>query len=215
MSTRTRIKVCGLVSVPAVDYAVDVGVDYVGLVFFPKSPRNVSIGIAAALSEHVPASVHTVALMVDPDDDLLARVIQNVQIDMIQLHGSETPDRVAEVRRRTLRPVMKAVGVAEPDDLQRVAAYANAADQVLIDAKPPRDADLPGGNGEAFDWTILQDVEWTLPWMLAGGLNARNVGDALRISGAPSVDVSTGVEIMPGEKDGKLIREFVDAVRAA
>lgn len=209
MPQNTRVKICGLRRAAHVAAAVEAGAGYLGFVFFPKSPRNVSVEEAAALAAEVPPGVAKVALVVNPEDALLDRIIAHVPIDMIQLHGSETPERVAEVKARTGLPVMKAVGLAGPEDLPNLATYARVADQILVDAKPPKGADLPGGNGLAFDWRLLQGRRWAVPWMLAGGLTPENVALAIQMTGAPQVDVSSGVESAPGEKDAGKIAAFI------
>lgn len=209
-----RVKICGLRTPADVAAVADAGAVYMGLVFFPKSPRNVTIDEARELALAAPVGLAKVALMVDPDDALLDAVTQAVPLDMIQLHGAETPDRVVEVRARTGLPVMKVVGLRDAADLPALDAYAEVADQLLVDAKPAEGADLPGGNGVGFDWRLIAGREWTVPWMLAGGLNAANVGEAIRLTGAKQVDLSSGVESAPGVKDAALIAEFMAATRA-
>lgn len=211
MSSRTRVKICGLSTPESVAAAVEGGAAYVGFVFFGKSPRNVGIQQARDLAVDVPPGVAKVALVVDADDAFLDDISARVPLDMFQLHGSETPERVAEVRARTGLPVMKAIGIADADDLAKIDLYAGVADQLLIDAKPPRNADVPGGNGLSFDWRLIANRRWTLPWMLAGGLTPGNVGEALALTGARQVDVSSGVESAPGVKDAGLIRAFIEA----
>ena len=206
-----RVKICGLRTPEAVDAAVSAGAAYVGFVFFAKSPRNVSVAEARALALRVPPGVAKVALTVDADDATLDAITGAVPLDMLQLHGRETPERVAEVRARYGLPVMKAVGVATEADVEAVGRYAQVADQILIDAKPMPDADLPGGNGVAFDWKLIAGKDWEKPWMLAGGLTAENVAEAVRLTGARQVDVSSGVESAPGVKDAGLIRAFIKA----
>ena len=206
-----RVKICGLRTPEAVDAAVSAGAAYVGFVFFAKSPRNVSVAEARALALRVPPGVAKVALTVDADDATLDAITGAVPLDMLQLHGCETPERVAEVRARYGLPVMKAVGVATEADVEAVGRYAQVADQILIDAKPMPDADLPGGNGVAFDWKLIAGKDWEKPWMLAGGLTAENVAEAVRLTGARQVDVSSGVESAPGVKDAGLIRAFIKA----
>ncbi|MEC7764550.1 MAG: phosphoribosylanthranilate isomerase [Pseudomonadota bacterium] len=207
-----RVKICGLTSAGAVAAAADAGARYVGFVFFPKSPRNISVDLAAVLAADVPPGVAKVALVVNADDALLDEITGRVPLDMLQLHGSETPERVAEVRARYGLPVMKAVGIADAADLAKIDDYVDVADQILVDAKPPKDADLPGGNGLSFDWRLLQGRHWTVPWMLAGGLTPKNVALAVKFTGARQVDVSSGVESAPGVKDEALIREFLGAL---
>jgi phosphoribosylanthranilate isomerase len=206
-----RVKICGLRSPDAVAAAVGAGAAYLGFVFFPRSPRHVTLAEAAALAVEVPPGVAKVALVVDADDAALEALTAAVPVDMIQLHGSESPERVALVRARFGLPVMKAVGIAGAEDLGKIDVYAKVADQLLIDAKPPKGADLPGGNGLAFDWTLLAGRRWPCPWMLAGGLTPGNVAEAVRRTGARQVDVSSGVESAPGVKDAGLIRAFVEA----
>lgn len=193
-----------------VQAAADAGATYMGFVFFPKSPRHISADLARELTLAAPAGPVKVALAVNPDDTLLD-VITNLPIDMIQLHGRETPERVIEVKARTGLPVMKAVGVAEASDLNAVGIYEQVADQILVDAKPPKGAVLPGGNGLSFDWRLLQGREWAKPWMLAGGLSPENAAEAAALTGANQLDVSSGVETAPGVKDAALIRAFVRA----
>jgi phosphoribosylanthranilate isomerase len=215
MSHDIRVKICGLRTYADVAAAASAGASYVGFVFYPKSPRNVSFQEAAALAVDVPMGVAKVALVVNADDAFLDGLTAAVPLDMLQLHGSETPTRVAEVKARYGLPVMKAVGIADASDLAQIDAYAAVADQLLIDAKPPKNADLPGGNGLAFDWTLLAGRKyWTVPWMLAGGLTADNVAEAVRRTGATQVDVSSGVEGLVGVKDAGLISAFLAAAQA-
>ncbi len=213
MTTSARVKICGLRDVAAMQAAVDAGASYVGLVFFPKSPRNVSIAQAALVAKAVPIGVAKVALVVDADDALLDAITAAVPLDILQLHGHETPARVAAIRARYGLPVMKAVGVADESDLAALDAYAQVADQILVDAKPPKSADLPGGNGLAFDWRLIAGRRWPVPWMLAGGLTPENVVEAIALTGATQVDVSSGVEASPGVKDAALMSAFCEAVR--
>ncbi|AGI73032.1 N-[5'-phosphoribosyl]anthranilate isomerase TrpF [Octadecabacter arcticus 238] len=215
MSHDIRVKICGLRTGADVAAAASAGSSYVGFVFYPKSPRNVSFQEAAALAVDVPMGVAKVALVVNANDAFLDDLTAAVPLDMLQLHGSETPTRVAEVKARYGLPVMKAVGIADASDLAQIDAYAAVADQLLIDAKPPKNADLPGGNGLAFDWTLLAGRKyWTVPWMLAGGLTADNVAEAVRLTGATQVDVSSGVEGSVGVKDAGLISAFLAAAQA-
>lgn len=210
--TDIRVKICGLTSAEGVAAAADAGARYVGFVFFPKSPRNISVDLAAELAAEVPPGIAKVALVVNADNALLDEITSRVPLDMLQLHGSETPERVAEVRARYGLPVMKAVGIADAADLARIDDYIGVADQILVDAKPPKEAELPGGNGLAFDWRLLQGRHWTVPWMLAGGLTPKNVALAAKLTGARQVDVSSGVESAPGVKDEGLVRDFLGAV---
>ena len=211
----TRIKICGLRTPQDVAAAVACGADDIGLVFFEKSPRHLTLDDAAALALTVPLGVRKVALTVDASDDDLDALLARVPVDLLQLHGHETPDRVADIRKRTGVPVMKAIGIADAADLDQLDAYMAVCEEVLVDAKPPRTGDLPGGNGLSFDWRLLEGRRWSVPWMLAGGLRPSNVAEAIRLTGAPQVDVSSGVERNPGEKDPDLIRDFCAAVRTA
>jgi phosphoribosylanthranilate isomerase len=215
MPADIRVKICGLRDRAMIDVAAAAGAAYVGFVFFPKSPRCVTLPEAAELAVHVPVGVAKVALVVDPDDALLDQITAAVPLDMIQLHGHESPARVAAVKARYGLPVMKVVGVREAADLAELDLQARVADQILVDAKPPKGADLPGGNGLSFDWGLLAGRRWPCPWMLAGGLTAANVGAAIARTGARQVDVSSGVERAPGVKDAGLIRAFVAAARVA
>ncbi|MBP1807330.1 phosphoribosylanthranilate isomerase [Rubellimicrobium aerolatum] len=208
-----RVKLCGATTPAQVEAAAAAGAGYVGLVFVPRSPRALGAEAARALAWAAPVGVAKVGLFVDPTDDDLAAVLDRVPLDMVQLHGSEAPERVAEVRARWGLPVMKAVGIGGPADLERARAYEGVADQLLLDAKAPAGAALPGGNGAAFDWGLLAGRGWALPWMLAGGLTPGNVAEAVRVSGARQVDVSSGVESAPGVKDEALVRAFVAAAR--
>ena len=205
------VKICGLSRPEHVTAAAQAGAKYVGFVFFEKSPRNVSLEDARALALDVPVGVAKVALVVNADDAFLDALTETVPLDMLQLHGSETLERVADVKARYGLPVMKAVGVADASDLPKLDAYARVADQVLVDAKPPKGADLPGGNGLAFDWTLIAGRRWPVPWMLAGGLTAENAAEAVRLTGANQLDISSGVESAPGVKDSDLIRAFIAA----
>lgn len=205
------VKICGLSQPGHVTAAVQAGARYLGLVFFPKSPRAVTPAEAAALTAEVPVGVARVGLFVDPDDALIEATLAAAPLDIIQLHGHETPDRVAALRALTGLPVMKAVGIASADDLPQLTDYGLVADMLLVDAKPAPDAALPGGNGLSFDWRLLQGRRWLRPWMLAGGLTPANVAEAVRLTRAPVVDVSSGVESAPGVKDAALIRDFVTA----
>jgi phosphoribosylanthranilate isomerase len=210
----TRVKICGLRRPEDVEAAAKAGAVYGGFVFFPKSPRNITLEAARELALGAPVGLAKVALVVDAEDGLIDALVDQVPLDMIQLHGKESPERVVEIRARTGLPVMKAVGVAGPEDLAAIATYEQVADQILIDAKPPKDADLPGGNGLAFDWRLLTGRKyWTRPWMLAGGLHAGNVAEAVRLTGARQVDVSSGVEASPGVKDPVKIHDFVAAAK--
>ncbi len=208
-----RVKICGLTDRAMLDVACAAGAGYVGFVFFPKSPRNVTIAQAAELAIEVPLGVAKVALVVDADDALLDQITSAMPLDMLQLHGKETPERVTEIRARYGLPVMKAVGLATPEDVRQIDIYAQVADQILVDAKPAPASDLPGGNGMVWDWALARRKYWTRPWMLAGGLTAENVAQAIDLTGARQVDVSSGVESAPGVKDADKIRAFIQAAR--
>jgi phosphoribosylanthranilate isomerase len=215
MTLDIRVKLCGLTALSDIDVAVAAGAAYVGFVFFPKSPRHLDVARAAAMSAAVPAGLCKVGLIVDADDAMLDMVTSEVPLDMLQLHGSETPDRVRAIKSRYGLPVMKAVGVATSSDLVALDTYCRVADQVLVDAKPPKEAQLPGGNGLSFDWQLIAGRRWPVPWMLAGGLTPDNVAEAVRLTGARQVDVSSGIESAPGVKDPDLMRAFVAAAKVA
>jgi phosphoribosylanthranilate isomerase len=209
-----RVKICGLRTPADVSAVARAGAAYAGFVFFPKSPRNVTLPEARLAAMAAPPGLAKVALTVDADDAALDAIVAAVPLDMLQLQGRESPDRVAEVRARYGLPVMKAIGLADEGDLSAIFAFSSVADQLLIDAKPPGGADLPGGNGLAFDWRLLAGRRWLRPWMLAGGLTAENVAEAVRLTGARQVDVSSGVESGPGVKDPGKIAAFVAAACA-
>lgn len=210
-----RVKVCGLRTLEDVQATALAGAVYMGLVFYPKSPRNVSPDDARDLALAAPLGLAKVALLVDPDDATLDAITGIVPLDFIQLHGSETPARVREVKARMGLPVIKAVGLRDAADLPKLALYEAVADQILVDARPAADADLPGGNGIGFDWRLIAGRRWTGPWMLAGGLTAENVGEAIRLTGAHQVDVSSGVEAAVGVKDAAKIAAFCAAAATA
>lgn len=208
-------KICGLSSEAAVTAAVEGGAAYLGFVFYPPSPRVVSPARAAALCALVSSGVQRVGLFVDAEDDAIRAVLDQAPIDILQFHGHESPDRVADAKLRFHRPVMKAIAVAAPEDVVAAARYEADADLLLFDAKPPRRVDaLPGGNGLAFDWRLIAGRKWRRPWMLSGGLTAELLPEAVRVSGAQAVDVSSGVERRPGDKDPTKIREFLAAARS-
>jgi len=213
MGTDIRVKICGLTEGADIAATIHAGASYIGFNFFPKSPRCLALQDAAFMAASVPVGICKVALAVDADNTFWDHLIDAVPLDMLQLHGSESPERVAEVQDRYRLPVMKAVGVADESDLPTLAEYLRVADQVLVDAKPPVGADLPGGNGLAFDWRLIAGRRWPVPWMLAGGLTADNVGAAIRLTGARQVDVSSGVESAPGVKDAEKIRAFCLAAK--
>lgn len=209
----TKVKICGLTDAASLEAALEAGADMVGLVFFPPSPRNLSIAAGAALAAKARGRAEIVALTVDADDPLIAAIARQVRPDAIQFHGSEHPERLAEVRRRHGVRVTKAIAVAERGDLGRVDLYRNTADRLILDGKPPPDATRPGGNAARFDWELLAGFAPGLPWLLSGGLTVENVAEAIRATGAPAVDVSSGVERAPGVKDPALVRAFIAAVR--
>ena len=208
-----RLKVCGLRTPADMDAAARAGAAYVGLVLYPPSPRALDLDAARDLALAAPPGLARVALLVDPDDALLDAVAARLPVDVVQLHGSESPARVAEARARVGLPVIRAVGLRDAGDLAALDAAEEVADQVLVDAKPPRGAALPGGNGIGFDWSLIAGRRWRRPWLLAGGLNAGNVAEAVRLTGARQVDVSSGVESAPGVKDAGLIEAFAAALR--
>jgi phosphoribosylanthranilate isomerase len=208
-----RVKICGLRSPEDVAAVAAAGAAYAGFVFFPKSPRHLTLEQAREAALAAPPGLAKVALTVDADDDLLDTIVEAVPLDLLQLHGHESPERVAQVRDRYGLPVMKAVGVADEGDLAPLLDYSLVADQILIDAKPPKGSALPGGNGLSFDWRLVAQRRWLRPWMLAGGLTPQNVAEAIRLTNARQVDVSSGVESAPGIKNAGLIRSFVKAAR--
>ena len=210
------VKICGLSTHEALDAALSAGADLVGFVRYPRSPRHVSLDEGQALSARARGRALRVALTVDADDRELEEIVATIDPDILQLHGEETRERVAEVRARFGRPVMKAVGIAGEGDLAQVQTYAAVADRLLLDAKPPRTAEaLPGGNGLAFDWRLVARLDPALPFMLSGGLAPDNVAAAVALTGARALDVSSGVERSPGETDPEKIERFVRAARAA
>jgi phosphoribosylanthranilate isomerase len=208
------VKICGLSTPETIEAAVAGGAAYVGFVFFPKSPRHVTVSRAADLARLVPGRVQRCGLFVDPDEALLDAVLKTVPLDLLQLHGSETPQRCAALRERYRRPVMKAVSIAGAEDVARAESWLGAVDLLLFDAKPPPIPDaLPGGNGIPFDWRLLAGRSWPVPWMLSGGLNADNLREAVRATQAPAVDVSSGIEVGPGVKSVGMIGEFLAAAK--
>lgn len=210
-----KVKICGLTDEEAVDAAIDAGADFVGVVFFDKSPRNVSIERANELLEFVPEEVQRVGLFVDPSNEFLDQVMNNLRLDLFQFHGTETPQRIDDVHMEYGMPVMKALGISSAADLDAAREYADVCDWLLFDAKAPAGSDRPGGNATAFDWSLLAGRKWPCPWMLAGGLHAGNVAEAVRLSGARAVDVSSGVENAPGVKDAEKIAAFIRAAKGA
>jgi phosphoribosylanthranilate isomerase len=209
------IKICGLKTPEALDVALESGADLVGFVFFGPSPRNLDSPTARALGERVKGRAGKVALTVDATDDELSSIVAALKPDMLQLHGTETPDRVVAVRTRFGLPVMKALPISERGDLSPIRLYANVADRLIFDARAPQDATRPGGLGKPFDWKLLKGIDPGIPYMMSGGLDADNVAEAIHITGAPGVDVSSGVERSPGVKDPDKIRAFILAARSA
>jgi phosphoribosylanthranilate isomerase len=209
------VKICGLKSEAALDTALEEGADLVGFVFFPPSPRHIGFEAARSLGARVQGRARKVAVSVDANDDLLKASIAALEPDLLQLHGRETPEQVAMIRSRFALPVMKALPVTDRADLSSVHLYAEVADQIMFDARAPREATRPGGHGLAFDWRLLENLALAVPFMLSGGLHAGNVAEALGITRAGGLDVSSGVERAPGEKDSDKIRAFIRAARAA
>jgi len=211
------VKICGLSTPETLQAAVDAGASHVGFMFFERSPRNVTIAQAASLRALLPASVQAVAVLVNAADALVDDVAGTVRPDMLQLHGGETPERVAEIKKRSGLPIMKVISVADAADVATADIYEKVADLLLFDAKPPKSMAnaLPGGNALSFDWSLMANVSHKLPWMLSGGLTPDNVADAIRQTEATMVDVSSGVEDAPGKKNLALIRAFIDAAKSA
>jgi phosphoribosylanthranilate isomerase len=207
-------KICGLTSAEGVATAARHGARFVGFVFYPPSPRHLTAEQAARLAAPVPAGITKVGLFVDPDDDLLAATLAKVPLDLLQLHGKESPERVVQVKQRFGKAVMKSIAVASESDLATASRYYGSADRLLFDAKPPKDAVAPGGNGLVFDWELLGGRRWPVPWMLSGGLTADNLGEAVRTTHATAVDVSSGVERAPGVKDPDKVMAFLARARA-
>ncbi|MBT8002116.1 MAG: phosphoribosylanthranilate isomerase [Rhodospirillales bacterium] len=205
-------KICGLKTKDVVAAAIEGGARSVGFVFFERSPRNVTLDDVQELTTDVPKGIIKVGLVVDASDDFLADISSRGCLDMIQFHGHESPDRVVEVKERYGLQVMKVIAIAGSEDLTLARDYEGVADRLMFDAKPPKDATRPGGNAVAFDWQLLQGLTWQKPWVLAGGLTPENVAEAVRISGASAVDVSSGVEDAPGVKSIAKIKEFLDVV---
>lgn len=209
------IKICGLKTEEAMAAALDGGASHVGFIFFEKSPRNIEIAEAARLRRAARGRAQAVAVSVDADDAMLERIVEGMRPDLLQLHGKESPERIARLKERFGLPVMKAISVREKGDLDLLPAYRGIADRFLLDAKPPAGAELPGGNGLPFDWSILASLDGKVDYMLSGGLNAANIGQAMATARPRGIDVSSGVERAPGIKDPDLIRAFFSAVRSA
>ncbi len=212
---KTEVKICGLKTAEAVDRAVALGASHTGFIFFPKSPRNIEPDDAGRLAARIRGKAKIVAVTVDADSDLLDEIVSALSPDMLQLHGNESPERVLTVKAVYGLPVMKALSIRDADDLKRIDPYIGIADRFLLDAKPPEGSELPGGNGVSFDWRLLDALDEGVDYMLSGGLNAGNIGEALALTGAKAIDTSSGVESAPGVKDLKRMEEFFDAVLSA
>ncbi|WP_438751149.1 phosphoribosylanthranilate isomerase [Pararhizobium sp. O133] len=212
---KTEVKICGLKTAEAVDKAVALGASHTGFIFFPKSPRNIEPDDAGRLAERIRGRAKIVAVTVDADSDVLDEIVSALSPDMLQLHGNESPERVLTVKAVYGLPVIKALSIRDADDLRRIEPYIGIADRFLFDAKPPKGSELPGGNGVSFDWRLLDTLDDSVDYMLSGGLNADNVGEALALTGAKAVDTSSGVESAPGVKDLKRMEEFFDAIARA
>ena len=206
-----RVKICGLTTLDTLSGAINAGAAYVGFVFYEKSPRHLSIEKASKMAKAVPEGICKTALVVDPTDNDLDLLLDKIPVDMIQLHGHESAERVSEVKDKFGLPVMKAVGISDESDLIRLNEYSRISDQILVDAKPSKNSILPGGNGLSFDWRLLAGRRWATPWMLAGGLTPDNLIEAAKLTGATQFDVSSGVETSSGVKDIKLISDFIQA----
>ena len=210
------VKICGINTVIAMQAAIEAGASYVGLVFYPPSPRSVTISEAAILARIVPNEIKKVGLFVDISNDPLKDIVDQVPLDILQLHGNETPERVVKIKDFTGLPVMKAIHIETSSDFSAIDNYAGIADQILFDAKAPKDLknSLPGGNALSFDWKLFANQPWKNNWMLSGGLNEENIAEAVNTTGARAVDISSGVEGRPGQKDPKLINAFIETVLA-
>ena len=213
MKNQIKVKICGLTRESDLDAAISGGADYVGFVFYPRSPRNVSIDLFRRLAHRVPDSIIKTVLTVDATDEEICRICNTNKVDMLQLHGKEATGRIQELKSRFGIPIMKAVGITHSSDLEKLDQYIGIADQVLIDAKPVFPEDLPGGNGITFDWNLIAGISWKLPWMLAGGLNMHNVRRAIMLTHSCQVDVSSGVEALPGKKAPNMIKDFIKAAK--
>ncbi len=208
-----KVKICGINSRPAMEAAINHNAAYIGLVFYPKSPRSLDIMAAAALASIIPKHINIVGLFVDPDDDLISNILEAIPLDMIQLHGNEDAKRCMQIKTRTDRKIIKAIGIKQKSDLLQIAPYEETCDMLLFDAKPPKNANLPGGNAIAFDWQILNNQQYSKPWMLAGGLNIENIENAIKTTNAKHVDISSGVEISASHKSPEKIAAFLDKVK--
>ncbi len=210
MNQNLDIKICGLSTKEAIDAVIEGGASHMGFIFFEKSPRHISLAQALLLADHAGNRIKKVPVTVNADDTYLDLIVEAVKPDMLQLHGSETPERVFKVKERFGLPIMKAIAIREASDLEKVTPYLETVDQFVFDAKPPEGSDLPGGNGVAFDWEIMDQLGEDVPYMLSGGLHAGNIVEAAKKSGCTAIDISSGVESAPGIKDVKLIKEFLE-----
>ena len=212
MHSNVRIKICGITNTSDMDTSIKYGTHYAGLMFFEKSPRFVNLNLARKLSLYAGSKIKKVAVTVNLNNQKLDEIVKKVPLDFIQLHGNETPKRVQEIKTRYKIPVIKAIGISEANDLDFISIFKDVADQLLIDAKPPSSSVLPGGNGVNFDWKLLKDFNFQCPWLLAGGLTSENAAEAVALTGATQLDLSSGVEKAPGLKDDKKISLFMSAI---
>tara|TARA_Y200000002_G_scaffold314110_1_gene271754 strand:- start:1289 stop:1927 length:639 start_codon:yes stop_codon:yes gene_type:complete len=212
MHSKVRVKICGITNTADMDASIKYGTYYAGLMFFEKSPRFINLNLAKKLSLHAGNKIKKVAVTVNLTNQILDEIVNNVPLDFIQLHGKETPERVYEIKTRYKLPVIKAIGISELDDLDLISLFKGVADQLLIDAKSPSSSVLPGGNGLNFDWELLRNFEFRCPWLLAGGLNSENAAEAIKLTGARQLDLSSGVEKIPGLKDHRKISLFMSAI---
>lgn len=212
MRSKIRVKICGITNKQDMDAIIKYDAHYAGLMFFEKSPRFVETELARQLSLHAGNKIKKVAVAVNPDTRFLDEIVENVPLDFIQLHGEETPERVKEIKLKYQLPVIKAIGISEAKDLKLVSIFSEVSDQLLIDAKPPKSSILPGGNGLSFDWNLIKNIEFDCPWLLAGGLNSKNAANAIDLTGATQLDLSSGVERSPGVKDENKIASFMSSI---
>jgi phosphoribosylanthranilate isomerase len=212
MRSKIRVKICGITNKQDMDAIIKYDAHYAGLMFFEKSPRFVETELARQLSLHAGNKIKKVAVAVNPDTRFLDEIVENVPLDFIQLHGEETPERVKEIKLKYQLPVIKAIGISEAKDLKLVSIFSEVSDQLLIDAKPPKSSILPGGNGLSFDWNLIKNIEFDCPWLLAGGLNSKNAANAIDLTGATQLDLSSGVERSPGVKDDNKISSFMSSI---
>ena len=212
MRSKIRVNICGITNKQDMDAVIKNDAYYAGLMFFEKSPRFVETELARQLSLHAGNKIKKVAVAVNPDTRFLDEIVENVPLDFIQLHGEETPERVKEIKLKYQLPVIKAIGISEAKDLKLVSIFSEVSDQLLIDAKPPKSSILPGGNGLSFDWNLIKNIEFDCPWLLAGGLNSKNAANAIDLTGATQLDLSSGVERSPGVKDDNKISLFMSSI---